>query len=134
VTKRVSVRHYLNHYKEISQEEATRILSDHYPRGVIYQLEKPDLPDSLQKVDNLAAAFISGVSAPVTAAPKYGKPETVIFVIRNDIKDAPETGNINAHLLLRVDEKVLMSPPCKKLTGAFPHHFSGAIPISGAFK
>ena len=124
----------LDHYKEITEQEATRLLSDHYPRGIIYQVDKPELPNSLQKVNNLVAAFVSGVNAPVTAAPKEGEPEKVVFLVRDDIKDAPETGNINAHLLLRFNDKVLMSPPCKKLTPPFQHHFSGVIPISGVFK
>ena len=78
-------------------------------------------------------AFVSGVQAAVTAAPAEGIPETVIFTIREDLKDAPETGNLNAYLLLRTGDNTIMSPPCNKLA-PFPHHFSGISPLAAAFK
>jgi hypothetical protein len=124
----------LRKYTPITEEEALRTLAGHYPRGIMYEVEKKELPDSLQKIETLVAAFVSGVRYPVTEAPKEGDPQSVIFTVRLDMKDAPETGNLNAYLLLRVGEKVLMSPPCYKLALTFPHHFCGRIPVSGAFK
>lgn len=123
----------LNNYKLISEEEASRVLADQCPRGIVFQLEPAELPDSLQKIPTLAAAFVSGVVGPVATSPREGDPHSVIFTVRNDIKDAPNTGNLNAYLLLRVGAEVFMSPPCRQLA-PFPHHFSGSIPVSGVFK
>ena len=55
------------------------------------------------------------------------------FTVRYDAKDAPKTGNLNAYLLLKLEDRVLMSPPCHKL-GDLPHHFSGQCPLTGVFR
>ena len=122
-----------NKYTAITSEEAERTLSENYPKGVLYEVPVDDLPDSLRGIKTLKQAFVSGVQAAVTAAPAEGIPETVIFTIREDLKDAPETGNLNAYLLLRTGDNTILSPPCNKLA-PFPHHFSGISPLAAAFK
>jgi hypothetical protein len=123
----------LRDYTKVTEAEVQRTLADTYPRGIIYQLEKPELPDSLQKMPTLSSSFVSGVAAPIVRVPQAGEVRQVIFTVRLDMRDAPETGNLNAYLLLRVGNETYMSPPCARL-GDFPHHFSGQCPISGAFK
>jgi hypothetical protein len=120
-------------YTKVTEAEVQRSLADIYPRGVVYQLGRTELPDSLQKIPTLAASFVSGVAAPIIQVPNSGEARQVIFTVRLDMTDAPETGNLNAYLLLRVDNETYMSPPCSRLR-EFPHHFSGQCPISAAFK
>ena len=120
-------------YTSIALYQASNTLASNYPRGILYEVELSALPDSLRKTPTLKQAFVSGVQGVVTAIPAGGQANTIIFTVREDIKDAPETGNMNAYLLLSTGEQVLMSPPCHKL-GPFPHHFSGPVPLSAAFK
>ena len=116
-----------NDYKEITPEQADKVLSSG-TAGEVREIPLHLLPDSLRKINNLASALVSGVTTPLTTAPVGGDPETVIFTVRNDTKDAPATGNLYAYLLLRTGDAVLMSPPCKALS-PYPHHFSGACPL-----
>lgn len=119
-------------YTKISPDDAAQALSENYPKGVLFEIDLKELPESLQKIKTLKQAFVSGVQGPVTAAPAGGVPETVIFTVREDLKDAPETGNLNAYLLLKTGDQTLMSPPCNKL-GQYPHHYSGICPLGAAF-
>ncbi len=123
----------LDDYHEMTEAEAQVTLSGSYPPGIVFTLERPDLPAPLQKISTLVQAFVSGIVDPSTVQSPYGDPSHVVFTERYDAKDAPKTGNLNAYLLLKVEGRVLMSPPCHKL-GDLPHHYSGTCPLSGVFR
>lgn len=120
-------------YHEMTEAEAQVTLCGVYPPGIVFTLERSNLPEPLQKIPTLVQGFVSGVTDPYMLKLPLGQPSHVVFTVRNDAKDAPETGNLNAYLLLKLGDRVLMSPPCHKL-GNLPHHFSGQCPLSGVFK
>ena len=123
----------LDDYHEMTEADADVTLSGVYPQGIVFNLPRTELPAPLKKIESLMLAFVSGVTDPTTFQIPSGDPSHVVFTVRNDAKDAPKTGNLNAYLLLKFENKVLMSPPCHKL-GGLPHHFSGECPLSGVFK
>lgn len=123
----------LDDYHEMTEAEAQVSLSGIYPPGIVFTLERPDLPAPLQKIPTLVQGFVSGVTDPSTLQSLSGEPSHVVFTVRYDAKDAPKTGNLNAYLLLKLEDRILMSPPCHKL-GDLPHHFSGQCPLTGVFK
>jgi hypothetical protein len=120
-------------YREMTETEAHVTLSGIYPPGVVFTLKRADLPAPLQKIPTLVQAFVSGVTDPICLQTSAGYPSHVVFTVRYDATDAPKTGNLNAYLLLKLKDKVMMSPPCSEL-GGLPHHFSGQCPLSGVFK
>ena len=122
----------LDDYHEMTEAEAKVTLSGVYPPGIVFALKHADLPGPLQKIAPLVQAFVSGVTDPFTLQSPFGDPSQVVFTVRYDAKDAPKTGNLNAYLLLKVGNRVFMSPPCHNL-GNLPHHFSGECPLSGIF-
>jgi len=123
----------LGDYHETTEAEVQVTLSGVYPPGIVFTLKRADLPGPLQGIAPLVQAFISGVTDPSTLQSPSGDPSHVVFTVRYDAKDAPKTGNLNAYLLLKVEDRVLMSPPCHNL-GNLPHHFSGECPLSGIFR
>ncbi|WP_428304800.1 hypothetical protein [Lacipirellula sp.] len=120
-------------YHPISLQEAKSTFADHDPKGVVFKVNLQDLPTALQKIPTLNDAYVSGIQDDIGAAPAAGTPQAVILTAREDVKDAPATGNLNAYLLLTVGDSVFMSPPCNKL-GSLPHHYSGQFPLESVFK
>ena len=116
-------------YHEISRNDAEARQSLIGSYGFVFPTPFNYLPPSLQKVDNLAAAFVSGV-CPETLSPiGSGQMMDVTFIVRHDINDIPNTGNLSAHCILEAGGKYYMSPPCKNLD-PIRHHFSGPIPLN----
>ena len=118
-------------YTQITEDEATRRLSLISGAGFCYRCPITGLPTSLQKVNDLVDAFVSGLSPSTPSPVGKGTPLEVTFTERLDVGDAPKTGNLYAHCILQVGTGYYMSPPCTKL-GAIPHHFSGALPLNVA--
>lgn len=123
----------LDDYHEMTEAEAQITLSGAYPAGTVFSLDRCSMPSPLQKIPTLVQGFVSGVTDPTAFQISSGDPSHVVFTVRHDAKDAPMTGNLNAYLLLKFEDRVLLSPPCHKL-GDLPHHFSGQCPLSGVFK
>jgi len=123
----------LDDYHEMTEAEAQVTLSEIYPAGIVFTLDRPALPAPLQKIPTFVQGFVSGVTDPSTIQSPSGHPSHVVFTMRYDAKDAPKTGNLNAYLLLKFEDRVLMSPPCHEL-GDLPHHFSGQCPLKGVFR
>jgi hypothetical protein len=123
----------LDDYHKMTEAEARVTLSGVYPRGIVFTLERKVLPAPLQRIPTFVQGFVSGVTNPSALLLASGEPSHVVFTVRYDAKDAPKTGNLNAYLLIKLEDRVLMSPPCSEL-GDLPHHFSGQCPISGVFK
>lgn len=123
----------LDDYHEMTEVEAQVTLSGSYPLGIVFALERPALPAPLQRIPTLVQSFVSGITNPSTFQLASGEPSHVVFTVRYDAKDAPKTGNLNAYLLLKLEGRVLMSPPCHEL-GNLPHHFSGQCPLKGVFR
>jgi hypothetical protein len=116
-------------YTQISEEEAKRRSSLISGADFCYQSPTGILPDSLQRVNNLAGAFVSGFFAPASSPIGSGTPLETIFITRYDAKDAPLTGNLYVFCILQVGSSYYMSPPCTNLK-EIPHHFSGCNPLS----
>ncbi|MFZ5495498.1 MAG: hypothetical protein ACOZE5_09215 [Verrucomicrobiota bacterium] len=117
-----------NKYIQISQDEATRRLSLISGANFCYTAPTGSLPKSLQRVNNLAGCYVSGMAPGAQSPIGSGIPLEAAFTVRHDVKDAPLTGNLYAYLILQVGTGYYMSPPCTKL-GEIPHHFSGVVPL-----
>lgn len=120
-------------YHSISLQEAKATFADQDQKGIVYRVDLQDLPTALRKIPTLREAYVSGVQGSIGAAPSQGTPQAVILTAREDLKDAPATGNLNAYLLLTVGDNVFMSPPSNKL-GSLLHHYSGQFPLESVFK
>lgn len=116
-------------YHKISEDEAKRRLSLIGGTGFCYQVPLTTLPGSLQKVKSLACAYVSGLSPDAQSPVGSGKALEVTITHRNDLKDAPKTGNLYAYCILQIGNEYSMSPPCTNL-GDIPHHFSGSLPLT----
>ena len=119
----------LSKYTEISSGDANARRHFYDPDcKFVAPLNIDKLPQPLQKVNNLVAGYVSGVTPSVASPVGTAKVLEVDYTARYDVKDAPATGNAYAYCVLQVEDRFFVSPPCNKL-GDIPHHFEGKIPF-----
>ena len=119
----------LRKYTQISEEEATKRLSLISGANFCYETPTGSLPGSLQKMNGLAGAYVSGFFEGAKSPIGSGTPLEATFAVRYDPKDAPMTGNLYVFCILHVGNGYYMSPPCTKL-GEIPHHFMSGTPLN----
>lgn len=107
-------------YTQISEEDAKRRLSLISGVDFCYCVPTGSLPQNLQGVHNLVAAYVSGFEHGAPSPIGSGIPIETTFTVRHDVKDAL-TGNLYAYCILNAGTGYYMSPPCTKL-GQIPHH------------